>query len=405
MTFDMQTNLPLSLLATRDGKEADAILRNCVHCGFCTATCPTYQLLGDELDSPRGRIYLIKQALEGAKPTRTTQYHLDRCLTCRSCETTCPSGVRYGRLVDIGRHYVAKSVKRPLFQRIIRRMLRFMLPFPNRLKPFYWLGLVAKPILPAPIKHKIPPLQARKKTQINSNNSRKMLVLEGCAQSVMTPATNDHARAVLNRLGISLISAKGQGCCGAVDHHLDAETSAKAHIRRNIDAWWPHIEEGAEAVIVTASGCAVQVKDYGNLMAEDPNYSEKANILSKMTRDIAEVLAGEDLTQFKVRKPQKVAFHAPCTLQHGQKLTGVVEGILTRLGYRLHLPKSPHLCCGSAGTYSILQPTLSKQLRDQKLSALTKDAPDLIVTANIGCQLHLQSATQTPVTHWISLLN
>jgi glycolate oxidase iron-sulfur subunit len=401
----MQTRLADFVRDTPEGREADAILRACVHCGFCTATCPTYQLLGDELDGPRGRIYLIKQVLEGQTPTRKTQSHLDRCLTCRSCETTCPSGVRYGRLADIGRGIVEHGVARPLGERLARRLLRWIVPHAGRFGLLLRLGQTVRPLLPEGLRRKVPPRRAAGPWP-DRPHPRTMLVLAGCAQPAAAPDTNAAAARVLDRLGIRLMEASGAGCCGALSHHLSAEDQARAQMRRNIDAWWPHIEAGAEAVVMTASGCGAMVKDYAHLLADDPDYAAKAARVSALTRDLAEVLAGEDLGRLGVTgRGRKVAFHAPCTLQHGQKLPGAVERILTGLGFELAPVADAHLCCGSAGSYSVLQPALSRQLRDNKLTALRAGGPAVIATANIGCQLHLEGGTDLPVRHWIELLD
>ncbi len=401
----MQTSILESILHTPQGQEADRILRSCVHCGFCTATCPTYQLLGDELDGPRGRIYLIKQVLEGSKVSTRTQTHLDRCLTCRSCETTCPSGVEYARLLDIGRGMVEEKVNRSLDQRLMRWALRKIVPYPRRfaalLRPAQWL----RPMLPKGMKRQVPVRQAEEMIAAGTHE-RRMLVLAGCAQSVATPVTNAAAARVLDRLGISLETAASAGCCGAVDTHLGAQEDGRGHMRRNIDAWWPAIEEGVEAIVITASGCGAMVKEYGHLLADDPGYADKATRVSALAKDLSEVIAAEDLSRLKLQlQPAKLAFHCPCTLQHAQQLSGVVEDILQRLGFDLAETRDTHLCCGSAGTYSILQPELSRTLRRNKLEALTLDNPEVIATANVGCQLHLSAASEVPVNHWIELVD
>ena len=403
----MQTNITEHFLNTAQGQQADAILRSCVHCGFCTATCPTYQLLGDELDSPRGRIYLIKQLLEGNAVTQKTQTHLDRCLTCRSCETTCPSGVQYGRLIDIGRELVDRRVIRPPLTRLKRFALRKILPYPKRFSILLKTGQLLKPFMPATIKQKTPGIQKAKPwPDLKKTLSRKMLVLQGCAQSVATPNTNCAAANILYKLNIELINASGAGCCGAVSQHLSAPQEALQFMRRNIDAWWPHIEQGAEAIVITASGCGTIIKEYGHLLKHDVNYADKADKISKLAKDISEILSAENLP-FERIKPETrhIAFQSPCTLQHGQKLNGVVESILNRCGFELAEVDDAHLCCGSAGTYSILQAELSQQLLNNKLTALQKHKPELIVTANIGCQLHIQTKANVPVKHWIELLD
>lgn len=409
----MQTNISKRFLDNLQVKEAESILRSCVHCGFCTATCPTYQLLGDELDSPRGRIYLIKQVLEGNRISSKTQSHLDRCLTCRSCETTCPSGVRYGRLVEIGREIVDQQVARNWPQSILRILLRKIVPYPKRFALLYKTGLLFRPLLPASIKRKLPLPQKNNTTAITTKK-RKMLVLQGCVQSVVTPQTNQAAARILQKLGIELITAPSAGCCGAVSHHLSATEEGLEFMRRNIDAWWPHIEpadgqasdRGVEAIVITASGCGVMVKDYAELLRHDPHYAAKAAKVSLLAKDISEILYVESLTDV-INKPVniKVAFHSPCTLQHGQQLNGTVEYILKRAGFTLTRVVDGHLCCGSAGTYSLLQPKLSQQLLDNKLSALQKAQPDIIATANIGCQMHMTSKSRVPVKHWLELID
>ena len=399
----MQTNILSTFLETKKGQEADQILRSCVHCGFCTATCPTYQLLGNELDSPRGRIYLIKQMLEGNEVTEKTQLHLDRCLTCRSCETTCPSGVQYGRLIDIGREMVEQQVSRSLLTQLKRFSLRKIIPYPQRFTLLVKFSQLLKPFLATALKQKLPQL-AKLATRPPTSHPRQMLVLEGCAQSVATPETNTSTARILDRLGIQLVSATKAGCCGAVSYHLSEEQEALQFMRSNIDAWWPYIENGVEAIIITASGCGVLVKDYAHLLKDDKFYGEKARRVSALAKDISEVLAKEDLSKLTVSAKVKVAFHSPCTLQHGQKLNGQVEAILTGLGFELSAVADSHLCCGSAGTYSILQPQLSQQLLTNKLSCLNNEKPDVIATANVGCQMHMSTQSTVPVKHWIEII-
>jgi glycolate oxidase iron-sulfur subunit len=399
----MQTSLLESIRNTAQGREADAILRSCVHCGFCNATCPTYQLLGDELDGPRGRIYLIKQMLEGQPVTAHTQLHLDRCLTCRACETTCPSGVRYGRLAEIGKDLIEQQVPRPVMQNILRRVLRAVLPYPQRVAAVLALARGLRPLLPVmlarkiPCEEPVPPWPTRLHT-------RRMLVLEGCVQRGATPQVNAATARVLDTLGISLSRAPQAGCCGAVSAHLLAHDEALAFMQRNIDAWWPHIEAGVEAIVSTASGCGVVVKDYVMHLRDDPAYAQKAARVSALARDLCEILAEEDLSKLVRPAAKCIAFHAPCTLQHGQKLSGKVEELLLRLGFTLTPIPNAHLCCGSAGTYSILQSELSQRLLADKLNALHSGAPTVIATANIGCQLHLATQARVPVKHWIELL-
>jgi len=405
----METSIAAAYKDTPAGQEADAILRSCVHCGFCTATCPTYQLLGDELDGPRGRIYLIKQVLEGQPVSRVTQRHLDRCLTCTACETTCPSGVRYHHLLEIGRGLVEDLVPRSTGQRLSRALLRAIIPFPKRLAWLLRLGRMARPILPERLHRKLPDRQ-RVAPVPGIRHSRRVLVPGGCAQAVMTPATGAALARVLDRIGISVVGQTGGGCCGAVSFHLAARDEGLDFMRRNIDAWWPYVEprgeQGLEAIVVSASGCAAMVKDYGHCLRLDPTYAEKAERISMLAKDPCELLGDADLSRLQVDgNGRKVAFHSPCTLQHTQKLPGRVESILKRLGFELTQVADPHLCCGSAGTYSLLQPDLSERLLTNKLASLESGEAELIATANVGCQLHLQSQARVPVRHWIELLD
>ena len=407
----MQTQLAAFIRDTPEGREADAILRKCVHCGFCNATCPTYQLLGDELDGPRGRIYLMKQVLEGASPTGKTLLHLDRCLTCRACDTTCPSGVEYGRLVDIGRPLVEGRVARGPLESAWRRALIAVISRRALFEPLLGLGQLVRPLLPAGLKRRVPPPAPAAGSWPAAIHSRKMLVLEGCVQPGLSPATNAAAARVLDRLGIALVRANA-GCCGAVPFHLNDHDNARSLMRRNIDAWWPHIEQGAEAIVITASGCGVMVKDYAHALARDPAYAEKAKRVSALSKDIIEVITAEaaSLKRLITHHPspitgQRIAFHPPCTLQHGLKIRGKVESLLTDLGYSLTHVADAHLCCGSAGTYSILQPELSRRLQANKIAALASGQPAAILTANIGCQAHLQAVSELPVRHWIEELD
>ena len=406
----MQTSLADFIRDTPAGREAEAILRKCVHCGFCTATCPTYQLLGDELDGPRGRIYLMKQVLEGAAPTARTQLHLDRCLTCRACETTCPSGVEYHRLVDIGREVVSSRVTRPAGQRFLRFALREFLSRGWLFGPAYKLGQFFRPLLPASLKAKVLPAQ-KSVPATRRDHPRRMLMLAGCVQPGMSPNINAAAARVLDRLGIATLEADGAGCCGAVRMHLDDHEGARADARRNIDAWWPHIEQGAETVIITASGCGAHVREYAHLLEGDPAYAAKAARVTLLSRDIGEVIAAEKdplsalLQKSAAAGRRKIAFHSPCSLQHGLRVRGAVEEILQAAGFELTPVADGHLCCGSAGTYSVLQPDISLRLRDNKLACLSAGAPAAIASANIGCIAHLQGGTATPVAHWIELLD
>jgi glycolate oxidase iron-sulfur subunit len=410
----MQTNLAPEFKGTAEGDAAEAILRKCVHCGFCTATCPTYQLLGDELDGPRGRIYLMKQVLEGEAPTRATQQHLDRCLTCRNCESTCPSGVQYGALVDIGRHIVDAKVERPGRERALRWLLKEGLTSPL-FAPAMALGRMVRPLLPEALKHKVPPKSGPRAHQWpQRNHARKVLMLLGCVQPAMMPNINAATARVLDAAGIQTLVADGDGCCGAIRLHLDDHEGSLADMRRNIDAWWPLVEGltsagQVEAIVMNASGCGVTVKEYARHLAHDPDYAAKALRIAGLTRDLSELLP-EFVPALKPRLKRApashLAFHPPCTLQHGQQLRGGVEQVLRELGFEVSLAATEsHLCCGSAGTYSVLQPELSTLLRDRKLAALAPLDASAIVSANIGCIQHLQSGTATPVRHWVEVLD
>lgn len=402
----MQTNLSEKYKHSAHGQEAEAILRACVHCGFCTATCPTYQLLGDELDGPRGRIYQIKQVLEGATATPTIRTHLDRCLTCRSCETTCPSGVRYSRLVDIGREMVEEQTERPWLEQIQRKALRSILPYPQRLRSLLALGYLVKPVLPTRLAKKLPAQQGNRYQWSVKPQARKVLAFEGCVQSVVTPSTTAALARILHQQGIELVRVKEAGCCGAVSQHLAAPDEALNFMRRNIDAWWPHLEAGAEAIVISASGCGLLLKEYGDLLKHDPLYAAKAQVVSALAKDSSELVAEIELSPRLIPEHlKKVAFHSPCTLQHGLKLNGVVERILQTLGFELTPVADAHLCCGSAGTYSILQPELSQQLLSNKLQALQAPQPQVIATANIGCLMHLATGTKLRVVHWLELVD
>ena len=403
----MKTNLAESIKDTPEGKEANAILRACVHCGFCTATCPTYQLLGDELDGPRGRIYLMKELLEGAAVTQSTQLHLDRCLTCRACETTCPSGVKYGRLVDIGRGIVEREVGRGAAEGLFRLGLKTIIPRARLFTPLLRLGQWARPLLPASIKRKVPPKVAATPWP-GPRHPRRMLVLQGCAQPGIAPTINPALARLLDAIGISLIAADEAGCCGAVAYHLSAHEEGLRYMRGNIDAWWPYVDQGIEAIVMTASGCGVMVKEYGHLLAHDPHYAHKAEKISALTKDATEILSAEAPALERVITSSiatRVAFHSPCTLQHGQQLRGKVERLLQAAGYSLTRVDDAHLCCGSAGTYSLLEPETANELRARKLAALQAGAPRWIATANVGCLSHLQGAALTPVRHWIELID
>jgi len=424
----METHLADWLKGTPEGEETEAILRSCVHCGFCTATCPTYQLLGDELDGPRGRIYLIKQVAEGVAPSRDTQVHLDRCLTCRNCESTCPSGVQYGRLVDIGRHLVEERVARPASERLLRGALREGLTRRWLFDPAMRAGQMVRPLLPAALKAKVPQRRPAGAWPERAHE-RRVLMPAGCVQPAMMPAIDAATARVLDALGVQAIVARGSGCCGAIRHHLSDTDGALDDIRRNIDAWWPWIEgsvvsltdggglasrrgQGVEAIVVNTSGCGAMFADYGHLLRNDPAYAERAARVSSLVRDLSVFLAPERERLRALLPPPadapaaaRVAFHPPCTLQHAQQVRGAVEGLLAACGAEVLPFAESHLCCGSAGTYSVLQAGLSTQLRDRKLVHLTAAAPDTILSANIGCLAQLQSGTDTPVRHWVEWLD
>lgn len=400
----MQTSLDIQIGKTKAGKEADAILRKCVHCGFCNATCPTYQLLGDELDGPRGRIYLIKQALEGNEVTEKTQKHLDRCLGCLACETTCPSGVEYNKLLDIGRKFVEQRVQRSGLDALKRKLIGKILPYRQRFGFLLKTGQYLRKLMPEKMARTIP-VSTNSLVWPDTSHTRKMLVLDGCVQPSLAPDINAAAARVLDRLGITLFKAEGVGCCGAMSWHLSSTNDAREFMKQNIDAWWPHIEEGVEAIVMTASGCGSFVKEYAAHLIDDISYAEKAKRISELTVDISEILVNEDLSGFKNDGTVKrLAYHAPCSLQHGQQITGSVEKVLKDAGYELTKVDDPHLCCGSAGTYSILQQEISEKLIANKVLCLESDNPELIVTMNIGCQTHIARHANKKVLHVVELL-
>ena len=412
----MKTNLINDFSQTPEGIEADKILRNCVHCGFCNATCPTYQLLGDELDGPRGRIYLIKQTLEGKTPSRQTQLHLDRCLTCRNCESTCPSGVRYSQLLNIGRSVINQKVSRSLYQKTLHLTLRKLFLSRFVFSLLLKTGQTLKPALPASLKSSIPDKQKKlhfKKRLFN----RKILLVSGCVQPSLKPNIDTAAKIIFDRLNIECIESPETRCCGALSHHLNAEHEALTIIRSNIDNWWPLVEnDQIEAICMTASGCGVTIKEYAQLLANDKAYAHKAKIISDLYRDPIEIINAGSYADKKTATKQlienrsasgtnkMIAFHPPCTMQHGMQIKNLVEPFLEHFGYSLQPFKDKHLCCGSAGTYSITQKEISQQLLSNKLDNIKQIDPDIIVTANIGCQLHLQSGTDTPVKHWLELI-
>lgn len=403
----MQTRLTESIKETPDGKRAEAILRKCVHCGFCTATCPTYQVLGDELDSPRGRIYLIKQLLEGNEVTESTQRHLDRCLTCRNCETTCPSGVQYGHLIDIGRRLVDERVEREPGDKIKRAVLGKALT-----SPLFGVAMrmaqAVRPALPAALAAKVPPRRAPGPVP-RREHAREVFMLAGCVQPSMMPSIDAATRRVLDAIGIRARVASRSGCCGAVRFHLDQQSAALAQMRANIDAWWPDIEAGrVEAIVTNASGCGATVHEYAHHLQDDPAYAAKAERISALVRDVAEIVephADELAGKLTGPLPARPAFHPPCTLQHWQGLRPLTENLLAKLGFALQPFAESHLCCGSAGTYSVLQPKIAGELRDRKLAAIRQVEPDVILSANIGCLAHLQGGTDVPVRHWIEAVD
>ncbi|MGR8949878.1 MAG: glycolate oxidase subunit GlcF [Gammaproteobacteria bacterium] len=400
----MKTSIPESVTATTDGRRMTDILHTCVHCGMCNATCPTYQLVGDELDGPRGRIYLIKSMLEGEELSAKTQHHLDRCLTCRSCETTCPSGVKYGELVELARPWVDEQVPRKPLDKLRRWLIKKIVPYPGRFRLAVRLGAVFKPILPQRLAESVPSCSSAT-AAVESGHARNMLLLAGCAQSVVAPSINQAACEIFDRLGIALSASKSAGCCGAVDFHLNNVAQAKARARANIDAWWPGIEAGAESILITSSGCAVMVQQYPQLFQNDPDYLGKAERVARLVADPAEKIDIEKLKEIVGGTEQtRVAFQAPCTMQHGSHADVHVRKCLQVAGFDLTLVSDPHLCCGSAGSYSLLQPELSAQLLDNKLDALTGDNPEMVLTANIGCYMHLKRRSPVPVKHWLEVL-
>jgi len=398
----MQTELHPSLQAIRDGRRAEQILRTCVHCGFCNATCPTYQITADELDGPRGRIYLIKQVLESGHGDPTAQRHLDRCLTCRACETTCPSGVAYGELLEVGRAVIERTQSRPWLARLVRGWLMAVVPRPRQFKVWARLGGWFRWLLPGRLRRALPRLVSQPRHALRAH-PRKVLVLQGCVQQVTTPQVNAALAALLDARGLEVVHADGEVCCGSLNLHLSNHDRALADIRRNIDALTPHLED-VEAVVSTASGCGVTLKDYPRLLVDDAVYGPRAAALARKCRDAAEFVAAEDLACRKIDGFERVAWHSPCTLQHGQRIIGVVEMLLRNAGYELVPVQDEHLCCGSAGTYSLLQAELSGELRARKLATLCAHRPDVIATANVGCQTHMAAVSKVPVRHWLELL-
>ena len=397
----MQTFIEKSICDTAEANEAERILRACVHCGFCNATCPTYQVLGDELDGPRGRIYLIKSMLQGEESSERTMQHLDRCLSCRACETTCPSGVEYGKLLDIGRNHVTKKVSRPWQERIFRFSLLQLLPYKKRFNILFKLGQWFRVCLPADLIKVFPAKTVQNQFVETQLHPRKVVLFSGCVQPALAPEINQALTKVLDYFAVSVINCNGEQCCGAMSHHLSATEQAEIFMKKNIDLYWPLVEQGAEAIIVSASGCGVHIKEYGYLLREDKEYANKAIKISAMTKDISEYISEFNLEKLNVGNVQKVAFQSPCTLQHGQNLSGVTEELLSRIGFSLTDVVDSHLCCGSAGTYSLLEKDLSRTLRENKIESLMQGKPEMILTANIGCLTHLKQKAKVPVRHWI----
>lgn len=404
----MQTELPGDFLATESGREADSILRACVHCGFCMATCPTYLLTGNELDGPRGRIYLVKSMLEGAPVSRVTRTHLDRCLTCQSCETTCPSGVNYHRLLDIGRREVERQVPRTWASRLFRQALQAIMSRRRLFTPLVQLGLLVRPLIPSSLRHYLP----RRRASLSgpsppgpaAAHSRRVILVQGCVQPGLSPTTNQATTWVLDKLGIETVSVSAETCCGALAYHMNSQQRGLAQARRNIDAWWPLLEAGAEAIVMNASGCSNFVQEYADLLRADPAYAGRAERVVASLEDISSFLLEEDLEALRVTQAPRISWHCPCTAQHGQKLDGPTRTVLERFGFEVPEIRDAHLCCGSAGTYSLFEPDTAIELRRRKLQALDASRPQHIVTANIGCQTHLAGGTEIPVVHWIELV-
>ncbi len=399
----MQTRFAEFMQQRPERDELDAILRACVHCGFCNASCPTYRLTGNELDGPRGRIYLLKQMLEGNPVSSISQYHLDRCLRCQACETSCPSGVRYGRLLDVGREILAQKLNREGLEGFKRYLILNIFPYSRRFSALLYLARKIKPVLPKSLGRKItdiPPVLTWPKLR----HPRRMLILPGCVQTALAPQIDVCVANILDKLGISLIRVQQAGCCGALNYHLTDTEQARVLARKNIDACLGYFEQGAEAIVSTASGCGLMLKEYGQLLQFDAQYAEKASRLAARSRDISEILADENLQLFYKKRRQKVVFQSPCTLQHGQRLSAIAENILQQSGYTLLTVDDGHLCCGSAGVYSLLQTRLSESLLNDKLAALSASGADVIASANIGCITHLQAQSNIPVRHWIELI-
>ncbi len=403
MQLNIQRSTLQHLLSDSQIDEAESILRNCVHCGFCLATCPTYQLLGSELDSPRGRIYQIKQLMEGASATAATQEHLDRCLTCRNCETTCPSGIRFSDLLSIGRSITEKQVRRPWRQRLTIQLLRHTVPYRNRIQPLLRLGQLLRIPL-AKRADSIAPVISDQRNRSTQDSNTSVILFQGCVQDGMAPSTNQALKQLLLQLGFHIEQPEKERCCGALSHHLSASEQSLRLIRQNIDLWLPLVKSGTK-IVVAASGCGAMVAEYGDLMKDDPDYAEAAQQISEAVVDPANLLLPYlNQLQLKQHVPKRIAYHPPCTQQHKLHTDHAVERLLEAIGVQLLPVANRHLCCGAAGSYSILQQDLAQQLRSNKLEALQQQQPELIATANIGCQHHLQQEAAVPVVHWVELV-
>ncbi len=421
----MQTAFTAQALTDPDTAESAGIIRKCVHCGFCTATCPTYVTLGNELDSPRGRIYLIKEMLENGRPAdERTVTHIDRCLSCLSCMTTCPSGVNYMHLVDHARAHIERTYRRPLADRIIREVLARVLPYPGRFRWSLRLARLARPFARSlegikPLKPlasmlklaplSVPPASANDRPgrrPARGEARKRVALLRGCAQSVLDPGINEATVRLLGRLGVEIVLPEGEGCCGALTHHMGREAEALDFARNNVDVWSRAIErEGLDAILVTASGCGTVIKDYGHMLRLDPAYAGKAARVSGLAKDVTEFLASLDLPPPDTPPRAVVAYHSACSMQHGQRVVKEPKLLLSKAGFTVRDVPEGHLCCGSAGTYNILQPDISRKLRDRKVENIERLAPDLIATGNIGCMTQIGSGTQIPILHTVELLD
>ncbi len=421
----MQTHFTAAQLADPQVAESEKILRSCVHCGFCMATCPTYVTLGNELDSPRGRIYLIKDTLETGRPAdRDLVTHIDRCLSCLSCMTTCPSGVNYMHLVDHARVHIEQTYRRPPLDRFIRALLAAVLPYPARFRAALALARLGKPLAPAlgriaalkPFAAmlalapgRLPPSPPRVRPTVHAaegSRRRRVAILSGCAQPVLAPGINAAAIRLLARLGVEVADVAGEGCCGALVHHMGREAAALAAARRNIDAWTRELDgNGLDAVVITASGCGTTIKDYGFMLRFDPDYAEKAKRISGLARDITEFLAELELPQPAAPGRLAVAYHSACSMQHGQKITRQPRELLARAGFAVREPREGHLCCGSAGTYNILQPEIAARLRERKVKNLASTGADVVATGNIGCITQIAEGAGMPIVHTVELLD